>query len=145
MNTSVEPLEVGITSVSPDSPPTELLDPDTIDMSPPSQQEPPEEQIISEISKISAKIVDVVCRLGFECNEEYFDNIQKNLVQCVPQYCTSVLLPPSIKSLTNLWSKNYSALSFLMNGQLFAEYESYLYAWYYVLFKESVAENCGMD
>lgn len=127
MNTSVEPLEVGITSVSPsvspDSPPTELLDPDTIDMPPPPQQEPPEEQIISEISKISAQVVDAVCRLGFECNEEYFDSIQKNLIQCVPQYSTSVLPPPSIKSSTKSWSKNYTALSFLMNGQLFAEYE----------------------
>ena len=107
VNTSVEPLEVGITSVSPDSPPTELLDPDTIDMPPPPQQEPPEEQIISEISKISAQIVDAVCRLGFECNEEYFDSIQKNLIQCVPQYSTSVLPAPSIK-----WSKNYTAYPF---------------------------------
>ena len=111
MNTSVEPLEVGITSVSPDSTPTELLDPDTIDMPPPPQQEPPEEQIISEISKLSAQIVDAVCHLGFECNEEYFDSIQKHLIQCVPQYSTSVL-PPSIKSLTKSWSKNYTVLSF---------------------------------
>ena len=88
-------MEVGITSVSPDSTPTELLDPNTIDMPSLSQQEPPEEQIISEISKISAQVVDAACCLGFECNEEYFGSIQNNLILCVPQYSTSVLPPPS--------------------------------------------------
>uniref|UniRef100_A0A1X7TLN0 Mutator-like transposase domain-containing protein n=1 Tax=Amphimedon queenslandica TaxID=400682 RepID=A0A1X7TLN0_AMPQE len=35
----------------------------------------------------------------------------------------SGIAPPSIKCSTKSWSKNYSAQSFLMNGQLFAEYE----------------------
>ena len=84
---------------------------------------PREEQNINEISKISVQVVDAVCCLGFQCNKKYFDSIPNNLVQCVMQYSTSVLPPASIKSSTKSLSKNYTALSFLTNGQLFAEYE----------------------
>lgn len=56
-STSVEPWEVGITSVSSDSLPTESLNPDTIAIIPLSQQVPRKEQIISEISRISVQVV----------------------------------------------------------------------------------------
>ena len=75
---------------------------------------------------IHTKAVHAIRSLGFDCNENTFD-LQKSLVQCVPELNVRVPPgsdPPTIRSSSNKsWMKNYSALSFLMNGQLFAEYE----------------------
>ena len=74
------------------------------------------------LSDIHTKVVQC---LGFDCNNTF--NLQRSLVQCVSELCTRVAPgsdPPTIRSSPNKsWMKNYSALSFLMNGQLFAEYE----------------------
>ena len=53
--------------------------------------------------------------------------IFKDLLSSVPEFHMNVPPgsdPPTVRSSPNKsWAKNYSALSFLMNGQLFAEYE----------------------
>ena len=78
------------------------------------------------LSNIHTKVVDAICCLGFDCNDNTF-NLQSSIVHCVPEFCTRVPPgsdPPTIRSSPNKsWTKNYSALSFLTNRQLFAEYE----------------------
>lgn len=78
------------------------------------------------LSNIHMKEVQAICCLGFDCNDSSFD-LQRCLVQCVPELCTRVPPgsdPPTVRSSPNKsWTKNYSILSFLMNGELFAEYE----------------------
>ena len=73
------------------------------------------------LAEINAKVVQAVRCLGFDCA------FKSSLVQCVPDLCTRV--PPGSDPTTvtsspgKSWVKNYSALLFMMNGQLFAEYE----------------------
>lgn len=76
------------------------------------------------VSAINKKVVEAIRCLGFDCNDNTFDALA-SLVQCSPELpIPSGSHPPIIRSSTNKsWTKNYSALSFLMNGQLFAEYE----------------------
>ena len=95
------------------------------------EQTQPEPMSISQdpasppLSTIHMKVVHAIHALGFDCNDNMFD-LQRSVVQCVPELCTRVPPgsdPPTIRSSpTKSWMKNYSALSFLMNGQLFAEY-----------------------
>ena len=61
-----------------------------------------------------------------DCNCNTF-NLQGSIIECAPELHVRVppgSEPPSIRSSpTKSWMKNYSALSFLMNRQLFAEYD----------------------
>ena len=88
--------------------------------------EQPHTPDLESVSHIHAKVVQAIRCLGFDCNDNAF-NLQRSLVECVPELCTRVPPgsdPPTIRSSAKKpWTKSYSALSFLMNGQLFAEYE----------------------
>ena len=78
------------------------------------------------VPSVQFRIVTAVQCLGFDCSEDSFD-LNTCIVNCVPELCTTVPQghdPPTIRSSPNkCWEKNYSVLSFLMNGQLFAEYK----------------------
>ena len=78
------------------------------------------------LSDIHAKVVQAIRCLGFDCNHNSYD-LQRSVVQCTPEFHMNVQPgsdPSTVRSSpNNSWAKNYSALSFLMNGQLFAEYE----------------------
>ena len=74
---------------------------------------------------IPSRIVTAIQCLGFDCNENSFD-LNLCISNCVPELCTTVPQgsdPPTIRSSNKCWEKNYTVLSFLMNGQLFAEYK----------------------
>ena len=79
------------------------------------------------VPSVQSRIVTAVQCLGFDCSEDSFD-LNTCIVNCVSELCTTVPQghhdPPTIRSSPNkCWEKNYSVLSFLMNGQLFAEYK----------------------
>ena len=115
---------------------------------PNTQPEPDLESVSHDtpqlLSGIYTKVVQVVRCLGFECNDNAF-NLHRSLVQCVPELCMRV--PPGSDSPTirsspyKSWTKNYSALSFMMNGQLFAEYERVSHARHTIVLQEPVAKD----
>ena len=96
----------------------------------PIAQSPPEPESVSQdtlsLADIESNVLQAIQSLGFDCNSNSF-NLHGSIVQCTPELHAEVPPgsdPPSVRSSpTKSWMKNYSALSFLMNGQLFAEYE----------------------
>lgn len=74
-------------------------------------------------SDINSLLVDAIHSIGFDppCD------LEKAFTECITELCLYIPKntdPPTVKSSpTKSWFKNYTALSFLMNGQLFAEYE----------------------
>ena len=73
-----------------------------------------------------SKVVETIQELGFDFNENFFD-LEGSIIECVPEFCARVPAgsnPPMVRSSpTKSWTKNYTTLAFMMNGQLFAEYE----------------------
>lgn len=96
------------------------------DSEPQQQHTPPEPVCDTTVQEILSNVVKAIRGLGFDCDENPF-NVYGGIVECTPEFCACApqgSAPPSVRSSpTKSWTKNYSALSFMMNGQLFAEYE----------------------
>ena len=96
------------------------------DSEPQQQHTSPEPVCDTTVQEILSNVVKAIRGLGFDCDENPF-NVYGGIVECTPEFCACApegSAPPSVRSSpTKSWTKNYSALSFMMNGQLFAEYE----------------------